>query len=586
MTGFTPRTCVVRLSLTVFAILVLPDLGLGQVEIGGGALGGGFPTSGPMAPPPIGGATMAEMFPQNPGLARQIQQTAPQYIKAAARGDRDWITVAQILQPVLDERTDFLLKKEVKDPTGKVSIQYSSGRAEAERLLASLPPLGLAAYRVKYGGPAQILLAQSRANPALLDEVARRYYLTDAGAEALTQLGVSELDHGRVDEAADHFRRLLQRPDAAGLPPLALFEAALSFHAVGDSARETQAMQLLNHRLPPAGLKVSGQLLNNGDFEKEVARWPVVAAVASSDWPMFRGDARRTGRADGEFPMPEVRGKPVPLTAYAEVAKALAPPSNTVPIAGPMLPGFVPIAVAGKIIYRGPDGLHALDAASGKELWPHGAAPGHPSLCLAAMLKDDNQRLQLLSQWLPKYAGLPSLLDENATLGALSSDGRHVFTIEDVPVPAHPNDVIALQQPQGPQGIGHPYFSSLEETLYHNRLRAVDAQTGEFCWQVGAWERTRPRPRPNSPTSSSSGRRCPSAGACSRSSSKRPWNRSCPRTRTSFCFASIPTPAGCSGRRTSPRPPTRCGWTQPAGCSRSTWPTATASSSSRPTPAP
>ncbi len=112
------------------------------------------------------------------------------------------------------------------------------------------------------------------------------------------------------------------------------------------------------------------------------------------------------------------------------------------------------------------------------------------------MLKDDNQRLQLLSQWLPKYAGLPSLLDENATLGALSSDGRHVFYIEDVPVPAHPNDVIALQQPQGPQGIGHPYFSSLEETLYHNRLRAVDAQTGEFCWEVGAWERAASAPPP------------------------------------------------------------------------------------------
>ena len=280
----------------------------------------------------------------------------------------------------------------------------------------------------------------------------------------------------------------------AGLPPLSLFEASLAFHAVGDSTRETQAMQLLNRRLPPAGLNVGGQFLNASDFEKEVARWPVSTAVASSDWPMFRGDARRTGRADGEFPMLESRNR-VPLPTYAEVAKALAPPPGGVPTAGPMLPGFVPIAVAGKIIYRGPDGLHALDAETGKELWPRVAAPGHPSLCLASMLKDDNQRLQLLNQWLPKYAGLPGLLDENATLGSLSSDGRHVFTIEDVPVPAHPNDLLALQ-PQGQQGIGHPYFSSLEETLYHNRLRAVDAQTGEFRWEVGVWDRAAPPPRP------------------------------------------------------------------------------------------
>ncbi len=489
MTGSTRRTRVVRLSLAVLAFLALPKVALGQ-----GILGGPFVPGGPAAPPPIGGATMAEMFPQNPEMARQIQQTAPQYIKAAERRDRDWVTVAQILQPVLDLRTDFLLKKEVKDPAGKVSIQYTSGRAEAERLLASLPPLGLAAYRVKYGGAAQILLAQARANPAVLEEVARRYYLTDAGAEALTQLGVAELDHGRADEAADHFRRLLQRPDAAGLPPLSLFEASLAFHAVGDSTRETQAMQLLNRRLPAAGLTVGGQLLNAGDFEKEVARWPVSTAVASSDWPMFRGDARRTGRADGEFPMLEVRDRVV-LPTYPEVAKALAPPAGGVPTAGPMLPGFVPIAVAGKIVYRGPDGLHALDAETGKELWRYVPPPGRSSLCLASMLKDDNQRLQLLSQWLPKYAGLPSLLDENATLGSLSSDGRHVFTVEDVPVPAHPNDLLALQ-PQGQQGIGHPYFSSLEETLYHNRLRAVDAQTGEFRWEVGGWERAVPAPRP------------------------------------------------------------------------------------------
>ena len=83
---------------------------------------------------------------------------------------------------------------------------------------------------------------------------------------------------------------------------------------------------------------------------------------------MFRGDARRTGRADGEFPMLEVRDRVV-LPTYPEVAKALAPPAGGVPTAGPMLPGFVPIAVAGKIVYRGPDGLHALDAETGKELW-------------------------------------------------------------------------------------------------------------------------------------------------------------------------------------------------------------------------
>ena len=561
MTGLT-RTRAVRLCLVLLAFFVLLTVGFGQPplpgpagqfvgqlggagglggnyaaiafgppplppaqfvvgQLGGfGGLGGGIagnlggigfmqqpgllaPPSGPPAPPPpLGGATTAEIFPQNPDKARQIQQTAPQYIKAAERHDRDWVTVADILQPVLNLSTDFVLKKEEK-VDGKPATRYTSGRAEAERLLASLPAPGLAAYRLKYGPKAQILLAQARANPVLLDEVARCYYLTDAGAEALTRLGLTELDNGHPEEAADRFRRLIERPDAAGLPPLSLFQAALAFHAVGDATRENQAMQHLARRLPPGGLMVGGQALNFTDLQKEVARWPVAAAARTSDSPLFRGDARRSGRADGDFPLMEPQASHPILTdelkrlGYEQVVKALAPPPNTLPIVGPALPGGVPLAVAGKIIYRGPDGLHALDAETGQEddAWRH-APPGHPSFTLASLLKDDNQRLQLLNQWLPKYAGLSSLLDENATLGTLSSDGRHVFYIEDVPVPAHPNDVIALQQPQGPQGVGHPFFSSLEETLYHNRLRAVDALTGEFRWEIGGWERAAVPPPP------------------------------------------------------------------------------------------
>ena len=493
MTG-QPRTRVVHLSLAVLALLVLPAVGLGQPGVQNGFLGGAGGPGGP-GPATTDGATVAELFPQNALMARQLQQTAPQYIDAAKRGDRDWVTVAEILQPVLDLPTDFLFKKEEKGQDGKVSFHYTSGRAEAERLLARLPQAGLTAYEVKYGGAAQIALAKARGNPALLDEVARRFYLTKAGAEALTQLGVSELDHGHAEEAADRFRRLLERPDPAALPPMTLFQAALAFHAVADAARETQAMQLLSRSLPPAGLNVGGQVLTINDFQKEVARWPLAPAVASADWPVFRGDLRRTGRADGDFPMLEPRDPSVVLPTYPEVVRALAAPPNTVPVA-PGLPGFVPIAVAGKIIYRGPDGLHALDGETGKEVWRHVPPPGRPSLCLASVLKDDNQRLQVLDQWLPKYAGLPGLPDENAALGTLSSDARHVFYVEDVPVPAHPNDVIALQQPQGPQGIGHPFFSSLEETLYHNRLRAVDALTGEFRWEVGVWDRAAPPLRP------------------------------------------------------------------------------------------
>ena len=149
----------------------------------------------------------------------------------------------------------------------------------------------------------------------------------------------------------------------------------------------------------------------------------------SSDWPLFRGDRRRTGRADGDLPLLEARGR-VSLPVYDEAVKLLqtqAVPGQPPPAVGFALPGFVPLAVGGKLVYRGPDGLHALDAETGREVW-HQTSP----MCLDAVLKDDQKKWQF-RRWLEKYRGLPSLLDENALLGTLSSDGRRVFFVEDLP---------------------------------------------------------------------------------------------------------------------------------------------------------
>ena len=455
MTGL-PRTCV-----AVLAVLLLPALGLAQIPP-------------PPAPPdPLGGSPDPVVLPANRKASNQIK-AAHEYITA-----KDWDNAVKLLQRVLDEPEDSLLESEVKDAQGNVTVLRSSARAEAERLLTTLPKQGLATYRVKMGGLALVALGKARANPLLLDEVVRRYFLTDAGAEALTTTGVAELDRGHVEEAADRFRRLLQRPDLDELPPLTLFQAALAFHAANDAAREDQAVQTLGRRLGPAGLVIGGQAVSLDDVRKEIARWPAAAAL-SSDWPLFRGDRRRTGRADADVPLLEARNRTRPRPAYDEVVKLLAPqaipnqPTASVP---PGLPGFVPLAVSGRLIYRGPDGLHGLDAETGREVW-HSDSP----LSLDSVLKDDQKKWQF-RRWLGMYRGQPSLLDENALLGTLSSDGRRVFYVEDLPVPPHPQDLAEMQQ-----GLKH-WFSTAEENLYHNRLRAVDALTGAFRWEIGAWQK-------------------------------------------------------------------------------------------------
>ena len=455
-----------RMRVALLAALLLPALALGQPA--------------PPAPPdPLGGSPDPVVLPSNRKASNQIK-AAHEYITA-----QDWDNAVRLLQRVLDEPEDSLLESEGKDAQGNVTVLRSSARAEAERLLAGLPKQGLATYRVKVGGLALVALAKARANPRLLDDVVRRYFLTDAGAEALAAAAFAELDRGHDEEAADRFRRLLRRPDLDELPPLTLFQAALAFHAAGDPAREDQAVQTLGRRLGPGGLTVGGQALSLDDVRKEVGRWPAGVAL-SSDWPLFRGDRRRTGRADADVPLLEARSRAA-LPAYDEVTKLLAPqalpgqPSAPAP-AG--LPGFVPIAVGGRLVYRGRDGLHGLDAETGAEIW-HSDSP----MSLDSVLSDDQRKWQF-RRWLGMYRGQPSLPDENALLGTLSSDGRHVFAVEDLPVPPHPQDLTDMQQ-----GVKH-WFSTAEENLYHNRLRAVDARTGAYRWEVGAWQRPGDAPPP------------------------------------------------------------------------------------------
>jgi len=421
------------------------------------------------APPdPLPGASPDPvLLPTDRKTVNQIK-AAHEYIAA-----KDWDNAVRLLQRVLDESKDSLLESEVADAQGNVSVLRTSARAEAERLIAALPKQGLATYRVKVGGTALTALGKARADLSLLEAVVRRYFFTDAGAEALTRMGVAELDRGRIEEAADRFRRLLQRPDVDELPPLTLFQAALAFHAANDAVRENRAVQVLAHHVGPAGLPIGGRALTLDDLRREIARWPATAA-ASSDWPLFRGDPGRTGRADGDLPLLEARNW-ADLHVDDEVVRLLTP--QAAPAVGPALPGFFPLAVGDKIVYRGPDGLHALEAASGRPIW-HSPSP----MCLDAVLKDDQKKWQF-RRWLEKYRGQPSLLDENATLGTLSSDGRKVFFIEDLPVPPYPQDLTDMQQ-----GLKH-WFSTAEENLYHNRLRAVDARTGELCWEVGRWQK-------------------------------------------------------------------------------------------------
>ena len=86
-----------------------------------------------------------------------------------------------------------------------------------------------------------------------------------------------------------------------------------------------------------------------------------------------------------------------------------------------------------------------------------------------------------MEDWFGKYfpLGTRPPLTQNSALGTLSSDGRNVYAVEDLPLPPPPQ-MIAEQQSGQPR-----HFGPLRNLVLHNRLRALDLMTGAVVWQVG-----------------------------------------------------------------------------------------------------
>jgi outer membrane protein assembly factor BamB len=401
-------------------------------------------------------------------LVRRKLDAAGDYIKV-----RSWAEAVRLLQGLLDSREDAFLPP--RATAGRARVQrWASVHAEAERLIAALPPAGKDYYRLNYDGIADRLLqeARRRADRAALHDLTRRFRYTRAGAEALAMLGGYYLDRGQAGLAAGCFRRLLDSPPPEAVSAATLFLAAAAFRGAGDGQREQAAWAELERRLAGEPLRLSGHDLGLDDLRRQVDHLGSGAALVKGeeqDWPTYRGDARRCAVAQGG-PFLLQTALRIP-TAAGEAGEWIR---RTLRTSSPgVLPGAVPVAVEGRIVLRTPLGIQAVDAHSGREVW-RTAAP----LGLDALLEDPGRKVQL-RHWFDLYNQDRGVLLANSTLGTLSSDTRHVYAIEDLVLPPHP--ILLQQQQQGEVRSLGPmrYFTG------HNRLRALDLADGHVVWEVG-----------------------------------------------------------------------------------------------------
>jgi outer membrane protein assembly factor BamB len=433
------------------------------------------PPSGAPAPPPPGEPVTLPQDIQ----ARQRLAAADDYIRVRA-----WPEAVRLLQVLLDARADSFRRVTYRDKRGRTSQRWASIRVEAEQLLAHLPKEGMDFYRLTYEARARQELAAAKrdADRAAIQEVARRYRRTAAGVEALEWLGSYHLDRGQADLAAVCYRQLLRDPGPDRLAPLTLFKAALAERLTpSGEKRATEAMSKLVERVGEGGLRLGVETYSAEKIRALLDRWP---GAANDDSLLYRGDATRSasGRGEGFSLEAQWRIPTVDETVARQwLLRGPPPPMRTI------LPAAAPLALDGKIVYRDAGGLSACDVRSGKQIW-HNPSP----LSLASVLADSGKKVQL-QDWFRRYGWTSLPLVENSTLGTLSSDGRRVYAVEDLPFPPHP------EQLQNDNGVPAP-LGAMRYFVGHNRLRALDATTGKLVWTIGGATATPPGRKPAAKT--------------------------------------------------------------------------------------
>ncbi|MFO0897113.1 MAG: PQQ-binding-like beta-propeller repeat protein [Pirellulales bacterium] len=419
---------------------------------------------------------------------------------------------------------------------------YRSLKSEARRVLAELPPAGRQAYELHYaaGAARQLAQAAQAGNQPALEEVARRWPLTPAGAQASLALGLRLAEQGRPEAAALAFGQVVASPVAPEpLVKLAGLYAAACRQTLGETAAAQAGLAALKARFPQSPPTVAGQARPWFASDSEALPW--LSAALGPGWPRALGaESRERGAGsddvatnDGATHEDTTNEDPTKGNAAATNADttngaashdagatpadwllAGGNPARNAPAAGgpPLLsprwrvrtsehptierlvaglrsafadqqtaalPAGQPLALGDLVLLRTARKLVAVDFVTGKRIWE--VAPWEDD-AFERLLEAgrSQQRLQQAMNSSRLALVLEQRLWDDAAYGGLSSDGRNVYLLEELGFTSGLEGSPNVLLPGGQRRLE----GSWPKTF--NRLAARELKTeGKLLWEVG-----------------------------------------------------------------------------------------------------
>ena len=474
------------------------------------------PGGGPVVP---GGKPTKDNFdlgpltlPKDDDLEPRVQ-AATDNIKNATRlereGKRDeavrvWERACATLQDLVQRPKDVFVPLTRTDGAGREANVYVSVKTEAMRLIGSMPDKGRKIYEAKYGPGAKKSVDQAKENndPLLMSDTFARFLYTEAGAEAGAWMGTYCLDRAEYDAASRFYQQLVMRSKGtyAGLNDKTLIKAAYAFNAANDKANREKVMVALQRRGAEFKPSAEAEPRTVADLRADLDKMVVSAALQSaSDSLVYRGGYGRSAVLVGGTPFLEPSWR-MPMASTRKAKEYLRLAEDGIRShAGIVMSANVPITVTttkdgkqvSQLIFRTWGSIQGVDMKTGAAIWHTNPA----NISLDDVFDEKStatHRAAAYEQWLRTYSTAssgpnfrPQMLLENSVLGTLSSDGKNVFGIEDVPVPAPAQQAFP----------GNPAATQKEvaDALSHNKLVAYNLRReGYVMWEVGGTDRKDP----------------------------------------------------------------------------------------------
>jgi outer membrane protein assembly factor BamB/tetratricopeptide (TPR) repeat protein len=400
----------------------------------------------------------------------------------------------ETLQSLLDETVDFFM----------VEQRLLDGLAEVEERAPSSLSLSLLdrveqvlrghreEYERLYGPTARQQLEEARQDQDIfaLEEVVRRFGMTDAGAEALRELARYESDRGHPDVAARHLRKLSHHPAAKDRSRIGR-QAVLLFIAAGMPA---QAQAMIDREGATEDLKnlFAEALLTE---EGQPALPPPPSDAPLRDWRIPFGGTDHAGQAayapaifddawkaplfhaEFDFFLPIDRDEQQLVEQLAEEAEELAATidrrvrSDSDRVA---FPAGRPLVVGDQVVVMGHGSLKSYDLRTGRLRWngveidPTFAYLNKqsysPSTGDDAVREEMRQLFFTVRGW------------RDLTSASLSTDGRRVYAISNC-------QLVGTTAPQAliQNSVQHPLLAQRS-----NLLTAYDLNAdGKKLWSIG-----------------------------------------------------------------------------------------------------